>query len=333
MDASHLSPRFVIPRGTQVVLKKDLPVIGPVKNAEGEHVYKKHGSVGEVLKAPFTNDYTYLVQFADGLKVRAKKVHLAVRRALRPAPASTAREIEAFEEYVIYKVCVGSRAFGLANDASDVDERGVYLPPAEWHWSLQPVPQQLEFKRCRDGEVVPPEETDAVRDVCWWELEKFLTLALKANPNVLEVLFVGDEHVLYADKLGRELREIRGAFLSKHLYQTYSGYVLSQFRLMRKQHERGKPFRSKHAMHLIRLLHSGIEALKGRGILVDVGCYREELLTLRDGGVSFDEVYARALELDAEFQQAFAETALPERPDVARVDEFLIKARRSRAGL
>ena len=83
-------------------------------------------------------------------------------------------------------------------------------------------------------------------------------------------------------------------------------------------------------MHLIRLLYSGIEALKGRGILVDVGPYRAELLRIKHENVPFAEVYARALELNVEFQKQFEATTLPDRPDVAAIDRFLIEARRSR---
>jgi hypothetical protein len=33
---------------------------------------------------------------------------------------------------------------GLADSESDVDRRGIYLPPANVHWSLYGVPEQLE---------------------------------------------------------------------------------------------------------------------------------------------------------------------------------------------
>ena len=39
-------------------------------------------------------------------------------------------------------------------------------------------------------------------------------------------------------------------------------------------------------------------------------------------------VKRRALELDERFQAAFEQTRLPEQPDYARVDDFLIRARR-----
>ncbi len=46
-------------------------------------------------------------------------------------------------DYVIYRCVVGSRAFGLDNADSDTDIRGIYLPPADIHWSLYGVPEQL----------------------------------------------------------------------------------------------------------------------------------------------------------------------------------------------
>jgi hypothetical protein len=121
---------------------------------------------------------------------------------------------------------------------------------------------------------------------------------------------------------------MREAFLSRHLYKTYSGYVLSQFRLMKKNHAQQGTYKAKHAMHLIRLLYSGIHALRTGAILVDVGEHRDELLRIKSGRLSFEEVRTRALELDQVFQEAFMATGLPERPDHERVNRFLIQARR-----
>lgn len=331
MDNSQLSPNFIIPVGTQVVLKKDLEVAGPPSEPGMRKPIKKRGSVGLVAESPITNDYPYLVRFADGHVIRVKKADLTVRRTDAPEDSLPAREIAAFEPHLIYRVRLGSKAFGLADENSDDDERGVYLPPAEWQWSLQPLPEQIEFKRTVDGQILDHNEKEGEADVCWWELEKFLRLALKANPNILEALYAPDEHVLFCNDIGRKLRGLCEKFLSKYLYQTYSGYVLSQFRKFRREIEHGGTYKPKHAMHLIRLLYSGIEALRGNGILVDVGRYREELLRIKKEAPPFDQVYQRALELDKLFQAEYERTALPDRPDVAVVDRFLIEARRSKA--
>jgi hypothetical protein len=136
--------------------------------------------------------------------------------------------------------------------------------------------------------------------------------------------------VEHATPLGTELRAMRACFLSKLVFQTYSGYVLSQFKLMKREFDATGTFKPKHAMHLIRLLHSGIHAVADGEIRVDVGEHRDELMAIRQGKVSFDEVQKRALDLDRQFQDAFARTTLPEKPDTDRANRFLIAARRRR---
>lgn len=99
---------------------------------------------------------------------------------------------------MIYRCIIGSQAYGLAGEASDIDRRGIYLPPAELHWSLFSVPEQLENEATQEAS---------------WELQKFLTLALKANPNVLECLY--SPLVEKATPLAEELVAIRPSFLSR----------------------------------------------------------------------------------------------------------------------
>ena len=306
----NLPPNFLIPPGTQVVLRYDRHVPGPTE-------VKPAGTVAEVVESPQTNDRPYLVRFLDGVSFRLKFGELLVRRGDHTveATATPGPDVSAF---VVYRVMVGSRAFGLSTESSDEDRRGVFLPPAEWNWSLTKPPEQVDFK------------TEGIEEVDW-EIEKFVRLALQANPNILETLW--SPAVLFADETGEGLRALRGAFLSRHLYKTYSGYVLSQFRLMKKGYDETGAFRPKHAMHLIRLLHSGIHALTDGEIRVDVAEHRGELLDIRAGKYGFEEVRTRALELDRRFREAFTRTALPERPDTDRVNRFLIAARRRRVSL
>ena len=299
-----LQPDFVISPGTQVVVRV-------AKALAGGQQYKPAGSVGVVVEAPPSNREPYLVRFADGAVVKAHFAEMALRR--REVDDILGDVDEDLRPYVIYRCQVGSKAFGLASEDSDDDLRGIYLPPARLHWSLRRLPEQLEFQ---DGE----------QDEVYWELEKFIRLALKANPNVLETLWT--PMVLHADETAQELRQMRQAFLSKHVYKTYSGYVLSQFRRMANAYAKKGTYKAKHAMHLIRLLHSGIAVLETGEIRVDVGEHRDELLEIRHGGLSFDGVKRRALELDQRFQEAFERTGLPDQPDFDQVDSFLIAARR-----
>lgn len=299
-----LLPGFVISAGTQVVLKL-------AKAGLDGRPARPPGSVGLVLESPNNNREPYLVRFADGATVTAYHHELALRR--REIEDELGVIHEDLRPYIIYRCQVGSKAFGLASDDSDDDLRGIYLPPARLQWSLRQLPEQLEF-------------ADGQRDEVYWELGKFLRLALKANPSVLETLWT--PLVLLADETAQELRAMRQAFLSKHVYKTYSGYVLSQFRRMANAHSAKGAYKSKHAMHLIRLLYSGIAALNTGEIHIDMAEHRDELLHIRKDSLPFEEVKRRALELDSQFQAAFERTSLPEQPDYAKVDDFLVRARR-----
>jgi len=225
--------------------------------------------------------------------------------------------VDPFTEYspfIIYRCATGSRAYGLDVEGSDTDLRGIYLPPAARHWSLAGVPEQIEDKE---------------NEEIYWELQKFLRLALKGNPTVLECLYT--PIVLDISPLGEELLAMRSIFLSRMIYQTYNGYAIEQFRKFERQRASGT-IRWKHAMHLIRLLLSGIAALRDGEIPVRVGEHRERLLSIRHGAMEWDEVDEWRRTLHNEFERAYARTTLPELPDHPRADAFLIRTRRAMVG-
>ena len=299
-----LSPKFVISAGTQVVLK--------VSKALAPGACRKPGAVGVIVASPPTNDEAYVVQFADGQTARVWFHELVLRR--KEVEAEIGEATEDLRPFVIYRCQVGSKAYGLAEDDADDDLRGIYLPPARLHWSLYDLPEQIESQA-------------ADRDEMYWELEKFFWLALKAIPNVLETLWT--PLVLHASPLAHKVRAAREAFLSQHIFKTYSGYVLSQFRRMANAVRTGGVYKPKHAMHLVRLLLSGTHALETGEILVDVSRHRADLLRIKRGKIPFEGVKEQALELERAFQAAFERTRLPEQPDFARVNDLLIEARRS----
>lgn len=216
--------------------------------------------------------------------------------------------------FVEYRCVVGSTAYGLSHEASDVDRRGFYLPPAELHWSLAGVPEQIA------------REPDEV----YWEIGKFVRLALKANPNVLECLY--SPLVEHAGPVALELIGMRDGFLSRQIHRTYSEYVMAQFRKIEQDERTSGEIRWKHAMHLVRLLLAAIAALRDGVLPLDAGEHRARLLAIRRGEVPWEDVDAWRVELHRSLDEAAARTSLPEHPDVARADAFLVQARRAAAG-
>jgi uncharacterized protein len=80
-------------------------------------------------------------------------------------------------------------------------------------------------------------------------------------------------------------------------------------------------------MHLLRLLLSGAAALRNGTIGVRMDTHRQRLLDVKSGAVSWEHVNDWRKELHQDFEKAFSETQLPERPDYEAANKFLIKAR------
>jgi predicted nucleotidyltransferase len=128
-----------------------------------------------------------------------------------------------------------------------------------------------------------PEQLESNNEEVYWEIEKFVRLALKANPNVLECLY--SALVETATPLAAELIERRRMFLSQYVHRTYNAYVISQFKKLEQDLRNHGVVRWKHVMHLIRLLLSGVEVLRSGFVPLEVGEKRDRLLAIRRGEV------------------------------------------------
>ena len=304
----HIQLALIFTDGTQVVTLREI-------RGEGGRVLHPNGAVGVVVKAPTDGQHAYRVRFADGVETSLGREEVAMLAHFKEGELSGIPDgvaVGSLFDRVIYRCVIGSRAYGLETEDSDTDRRGIFLPAADRHWSLYGVPEQIE--------------NDSTQEA-YWELQKFLVLALKANPNVLECLYT--PLVETATPLASELLGMRTLFLSKLVYQTFNGYVLSQFKKMQADIRNHGSVKWKHVMHLMRLLLSGITALRERYVALDVGEHREQLRAIKRGEVSWDEIDRWRIRLHQEFDAAYLQTALPERPDYRAVNAFLIRARRA----
>ena len=125
---------------------------------------------------------------------------------------------------------------------------------------------------------------------------------------------------------------MRESFLSRLVFQTYNGYVTSQFKKMQADLRNQGQVKWKHVMHLIRLLIAGIHTLRHGVVPVRVDEHREQLLAVRRGEIPWEETEQWRLSLHREFDLAVQQTKLPERPDYERANAILIRARRAAVG-
>ncbi|MDX2110670.1 MAG: nucleotidyltransferase domain-containing protein [Verrucomicrobiota bacterium] len=295
-----------IPIGTQVI------TCIATHDTNRTHLHPK-GSVGIITRSPAGTEVHYFVRFPIGLEASLEREQFEILKTFKSSIPKAEGTIDAFdlEASVILKCVVGSRAYGLETDTSDTDYRGIYLAPAEMQWSLYGAPEQFE---------------DNTAQTTYWELQKFLTLALRANPNCLECLYA--PIVEFSSGCGQRLLAIREQFLSQMIYQTFNGYALSHFKKIEQDIRNHGTVRWKHAMHLMRLLITGAATLRLGYIPVRVESHKDRLLAIKRGEIAWAELDSWRKVLHHDFESALGETLLPERPDYLAINAFLINARR-----
>jgi predicted nucleotidyltransferase len=230
-------------------------------------------------------------------------------------------ELELSAFHVVLSGVVGSTAYGLAHQGSDIDRLGVFVAPTVEVLGLDGPARTSQSYVSHDP------------DVTLHELGKYASLALKANPTVLELLFLPSFETV--TPTGAKLVESRHAFLSTNAVRAaYGGYATAQaHRLERRAAEGREGFSSdtakrtaKHARHCFRLLHSGASLLSSGELVLDVSDIRDEIFEVGELAVADPPGFRRLFDdrlaaLDA------VDSILPDEPDRTLVDDLVVTAR------
>lgn len=157
------------------------------------------------------------------------------------------------DQHTLFLTLSGSHAYGMARPTSDVDVRGVCLPPLEVRESLYKTFDQYtagaqkgswgpnSVRALNKISVHPTAGQSYVHhqnlDLVIFSLKKFLQLASNANPNVFELLFVDESDVLFSTDAWEKVKSNRDLFLSKKVKFTYTGYAFSQLKRIKGHRE------------------------------------------------------------------------------------------------
>lgn len=114
---------------------------------------------------------------------------------------------------IIFECVAGSHLYNLHTNKSDVDIRGLYKnPPTEYLGLSEPANQIGDEKH----------------DTTYYSLKRFFELAMNANPNIIELLWVPENCAKLTTSIYDKIVERRDLFISKKCYHTHSGYAFSQ---------------------------------------------------------------------------------------------------------
>lgn len=264
-----------------------------------------------------------------------------------PHASEEARAIA--ETGMILRVQVGSGVHGTSiTGQDDRDEMGICLEPPEFVTGIARVPRgvnglgEVEFEQFqrhtawdRPGGLTNRSGAGDL-DVVVYSARKWCRLALAGNPTVLLALFVPDEEVVHRDRFGAELVDNSDRFVSRLAASRFLGYLHAQKAAMTGQAtaHTNRPelvaehgYDTKFAMHALRLGIQGVELLTtGRITLPVPEPDRGYLRSVRRGEVELAEVVS---EVDAAAARLVAlrdDSALPDEPDRAWVNDWLHRA-------
>jgi predicted nucleotidyltransferase len=208
--------------------------------------------------------------------------------------------------YKIYETIVGSRSYGLNRENSDTDIKGVYI---------QPLNDVLGFKY-KEHEIISADTT-------YYEVRKFIELLGKANPTILEMLWIKDDFVLKTSQAFEYIKNNRQFFLTKACQHSYLGYTFQQLKRFPEHQD------YKNLMHTCRLCHAARSIAENKKMIVyiDDVAFRDFLFDIRDQKISFGEVKKWVENEALHIKQDFEKSDLPDSVNVGVIHDLLVTIR------
>ena len=238
-----------------------------------------------------------------------------------------------------YEVIMGSMAYGVSNDTSDMDVYGFAIPPKEWVFphldnkvlgfdDYSPRFEQYQEHHIRDLSALGGKGREY--DVSIYAIAKYFRLLMENNPNIIDSLYVPENCVLHSTAIGDMLRERRQLFLHKGCWAKFKGYSYGQMHKIRIKNPEGKRkdlvdkygYDVKFAYHVVRLLNE-VEQLLERHEM-DLTLHREQLKSIRRGEWTLEAIEQYFTDKEKSLESQYAKTTLPDTPDTDAVRELLL---------
>lgn len=121
---------------------------------------------------------------------------------------------------LLYEYVRGSKLYHTDTPDSDEDTGGVFIAPIDFDFKYQ------------------EEVSDEKNDSKWWELGKFMEMAMTSNPAVLEAFFVPDELVKYVHPMFKEILKHGPEFVTKACFKPFGSYAVQQIKKAQGQNKK-----------------------------------------------------------------------------------------------
>lgn len=257
--------------------------------------------------------------------------HLYGQGLIRQAPAFLLNNVQ-------YEVVMGSLAYGVADDDSDMDVYGFAMPPKDDLFphlrgevagfdELAPRFTQFQQHKIIDSQALGGRGREY--DLTLYSISRYFRLLVDNNPNIIDSLFVPRHCVLHCTAIADMIREQRQTFLHRGVWAKFKGYAYGQMHKIRTKNPEGSRretvekygYDVKFAYHVVRLLNE-VEQLLLEGDL-DLMRHKEQLRAIRRGEWSLVQLEEHFSLKERALEALYLESKLPAQPDMAAVRTLL----------
>ncbi|QIG70673.1 putative nucleotidyltransferase protein [Rhizobium phage RHph_I1_18] len=230
---------------------------------------------------------------------------------------------------VHYQTVMGSQAYGVTQDTSDMDVYGWVIPPIGHvfphrigYIGLGPVPDRFDQWQLHHVKSVDGKKE---YDFSIYNVVKYMQLVMENNPNMIDSIFTPVNCVLHCTTTGQVLRDNRRKFLHKGAFHKFKGYAYAQMHKIRtmedqpKQSDRRREsiekfgFDTKFAYHVVRLLNECEQILEVGDL--DLQQNNEQLKAIRRGEMTLEEIQKWFASKELHLNSLYEKSTLPHGPD------------------
>lgn len=237
----------------------------------------------------------------------------------------------------VYITVMGSQAYGVNNDSSDLDVYGVCVPPKDLvfpHLSGE-IPgfgrQIQRFEVWQEHHVNDPNKA-VEYDFTIYGIVKYFQLCMENNPNMIDSMFTPRNCVIHSTSIGEMIRENRKMFLHKGAWHKFKGYAYAQASKIRHKTNSSNPKRAetiekfgydvKFVYHCVRLMNEVEQILIEHDL--DLQRNREQLKSIRRGEWSFEQFEDYFTNKEKILETTYANSTLPHGPDEEKIKTLLL---------
>lgn len=239
----------------------------------------------------------------------------------------------------MYETIMGSVAYGVSSDTSDIDLYGWAIPPKDvvfphLRGEIFGFGRQVQrFEQYQQHHIAYPDALGGhgrTYDVTIYSIVKYFQLCMEGNPNMTDSLFVPHNCVLHCTPIGQMVRENRRLFLHKGCWPKFKGYAYSMVHKMSTKNPIGARrelieqygYDTKYAYNVVRLLCE-VEQILAEGDL-DLQRNREQLKAIRRGEWSEAKIVEYFTTKERELEALYTASTLPWGPDEGAIKQLLL---------